>query len=116
MAVVPLPAVYVVANFKETQIGSMTTGQKVLIDVDALPGIDVEGRIDSFAPASGALFSLLPPENATGNFTKVVQRIPVRIRVDGKTEDIARLRAGMSVTATVDLRVPPPDDKARAAR
>lgn len=116
MAVVPLPAVYIVANFKETQIGSMAAGQKVTVDVDALPDLDFEGRVESFAPASGALFSLLPPENATGNFTKVVQRIPVRIRIEGKTESIARLRAGMSVSATVDLRDPASDGKAQAAK
>jgi len=116
MAVVPLPAVYVVANFKETQIGGMAPGQKVRVDVDALPDVEITGRVESFAPASGALFSLLPPENATGNFTKIVQRIPVRIRIEGQTENIARLKAGMSVTATVDLRETPESDKASASK
>jgi len=116
MAVVPLPSVYVVANFKETQISGMAPGQSVRISVDALPDLDVAGRVESFAPASGALFSLLPPENATGNFTKIVQRIPVRIRVDGKAENIARLRAGMSVGVTVDLREPPANDAGHAAK
>lgn len=104
MAVVPLPAVYVVANFKETQIGGMAPGQVVHVSIDALPDLDLTGRIESFAPASGALFSLLPPENATGNFTKIVQRIPVRIRLEGKPAQFALLRAGMSVGVTVDLR------------
>jgi membrane fusion protein (multidrug efflux system) len=67
----------------------------------------LKGRIESFAPASGSLFSLLPPENATGNFTKVVQRIPVRLRVEGPANDIAQLRAGLSVTVTIDLRSKP---------
>jgi len=110
MVVVPLPAVYIVANFKETQIGGMVTGQPVRISVDALPGVDLAGHIESFAPASGALFSLLPPENATGNFTKIVQRIPVRIRVEGEPEAIAKLRAGMSVGVTVDVRDAPRKD------
>jgi membrane fusion protein (multidrug efflux system) len=116
MAVVPLPAVYVVANFKETQIGEMKLGQAVEISVDALPNIDFKGEIESFAPASGALFSLLPPENATGNFTKIVQRIPVRIRVEARTEDLARLKAGMSVGVTVDLRGSVKTETARASQ
>lgn len=107
MAVVPLPNVYVVANFKETQIQSMVAGQAVRLDVDALPGVDFKGTIESLAPASGSLFSLLPPENATGNFTKVVQRIPIRIRVEGTADELARLRAGMSVAITVDVRDQP---------
>ncbi len=116
MAVVPLPAVYVIANFKETQVGEMKAGQSVRISVDALPSLDFSGSIESFAPASGALFSLLPPENATGNFTKIVQRIPVRVRVEAKAEDLARLKAGMSVGVTVDLREPAKGETARAAR
>lgn len=107
MAVVPLPAVYVVANFKETQIEDMVPGQPARIAVDALPGLALNGHIESFAPASGSLFSLLPPENATGNFTKVVQRIPVRIRVEGEANEIAQLKAGLSVTVTVDVRDKP---------
>lgn len=109
MAVVPLPAVYVVANFKETQIEDMVVGQKAGIAVDALPGVTYAGEIESFAPASGSLFSLLPPENASGNFTKVVQRIPVRIRLAGSADELAKLRAGMSVGVTVDLRSAPRD-------
>ena len=81
MAVVPLPQVYVVANFKETQLENMRPGQPVEIAVDAYPNHKLIGTVESFAPASGAVFSLLPPENATGNFTKIVQRVPVRIAV-----------------------------------
>ncbi len=104
MAVVPLPLVYVVANFKETQIAKMRRGQTVAISIDALPGMDFEGRVDSFSPASGSLFSLLPPENATGNYTKIVQRIPVKILVRGDISKIALLRPGMSAGVTIDTR------------
>jgi membrane fusion protein (multidrug efflux system) len=111
MAVVPLPAVYVVANFKETQIQGMTIGQHVDVAIDALSGRVYKGDIESFAPASGALFSLLPPENATGNFTKIVQRMPVRIKLNGNADDLALLKAGMSVSVTVDLRDKPSTTK-----
>lgn len=107
MVVVPLPAVYVVANFKETQIEAMAVGQRAAIHVDALPDEAYVGEIESLAPASGSLFSLLPPENASGNFTKIVQRIPVRIRLEGAVDQLSRLRAGMSVGVTVDLRPGP---------
>jgi membrane fusion protein (multidrug efflux system) len=103
LVVVPLPDVYVVANFKETQLVDMRPGQKVEMTVDAFPGRSFAAHIDSFAPASGAQFSILPPENATGNFTKVVQRIPVRIVVD-KPQDAALLRPGLSVYVSVDTR------------
>ncbi len=96
--------VYVVANFKETQVGRLQPGQKVLVSVDALPEHQIEGTVESFSPASGAIFSLLPPDNATGNFTKIVQRLPVRIHVP---EDVAvqrALRPGMSVVVRVDTR------------
>lgn len=106
MVIVPLPNVYVVANFKETQIRAMQVGQKAHVEIDGLPDSDLDGEVESFAPASGAVFSLLPPENATGNFTKIVQRIPVRIRLEGKAEQMAHLRAGMSVAVTVDLHAP----------
>jgi len=111
MALVPLPSVYVVANFKETQTEGMTIGQHVDVAVDALPSRVFKGDIESFAPASGALFSLLPPENATGNFTKIVQRLPVRIKLTGKVDELALLKAGMSVSVTVDLRDKPADAK-----
>jgi membrane fusion protein, multidrug efflux system len=103
MAVVPLHAVYVVANFKETQLTQVASGQPVAIEIDGFPGVALSGHVDSLAPASGLEFALLPPDNATGNFTKIVQRIPVRIALDD-TELTGRLRAGMSVVPTVDTR------------
>ncbi|QZO02390.1 HlyD family secretion protein [Chenggangzhangella methanolivorans] len=115
MAVVPLDRVYVDANFKETQLGEIEPGSKVRLSVDAYPEHDVTGVVDSLAPASGAQFSLLPPENATGNFTKIVQRVPVRIRV--APEDVARgrLRPGLSVIASVDTRTAPTDSSQTSA-
>ena len=103
VSVVPLTEVYVVANFKETQIGRIRPGAKVALEVDAYPGVEIEGVVDSLAPASGAEFSLLPPENATGNFTKVVQRLPVRVLVTHAPASVALL-PGLSVTAAVDTR------------
>src|SRR5579885_3257540 len=104
LSIVPLPHVYVTANFKETQLTWMRPGQEADITVDAFPDRVLKGRVESFAPASGAQFSLLPPDNATGNFTKIVQRVPVRIAVptDGKLAWL--LRPGLSVTVTVDTR------------
>jgi membrane fusion protein (multidrug efflux system) len=104
MAVVPLPQVYVVANFKETQLENMRQGQPVEIAVDAYPNHKLIGTVESFAPASGAVFSLLPPENATGNFTKVVQRVPVRIAVPKENALAGLLRPGLSVEVSVDTR------------
>jgi membrane fusion protein (multidrug efflux system) len=104
MAVVPLQRTYVVANFKETQLTDVKPGQPVRIKVDTFPGHDVEGRVDSLAPASGLEFSLLPPDNATGNFTKIVQRIPVKIVFDPRNPLAGRLRPGMSVSAEIDTR------------
>ncbi|MGE4373121.1 MAG: HlyD family secretion protein [Xanthobacter sp.] len=104
VAVVPLDAVYVDANFKETQLGRLKPGQKVSVYVDAYPDHDFTGHVVSVSPASGAVFSLLPPENATGNFTKIVQRIPVRIALDPAGLQKHELRPGMSVTAVVDTR------------
>lgn len=99
------PQVWVVANFKETQIGHMKPGQEVEITVDAIPGEPLHGRVDSLAPASGAQFALLPPDNATGNFNKVVQRVPVKIVFDQDSLQrmAGRLRLGLSVI--VDVRV-----------
>ncbi|WP_312889652.1 HlyD family secretion protein [Methylobacterium sp. R2-1] len=97
---------YLVANFKETQVGAMAAGQAVTLTVDALPGHVVRGRIVSFAPGTGAQFALLPPENATGNFTKIVQRVPVRIAIDPDDPLLGRLRPGLSVEASVYLRPP----------
>jgi len=101
LAVVPNER-YVIANFKETQVERMKPGQPAHVDVDAYGGLSVSGHVDSFAPASGAQFALLPPDNATGNFTKIVQRMPVRIRLDASRETLAGIRPGMSVIATVD--------------
>ncbi|HSD39972.1 MAG TPA: HlyD family secretion protein [Rhodocyclaceae bacterium] len=104
MSIVPVQQVYLVANYKETQIGRMRIGQAVKLHVDALPGQDLQGTVDSFSPGTGAQFALLPPENATGNFTKVVQRVPVRIRLDADAALRERLLPGMSVTAEVYTR------------
>ena len=94
--------IYLLANFKETQVGEMAAGQKVDFTVDALGGHTFKGRVASFTPGTGAQFALLPPENATGNFTKVVQRVPVRIALDANDPLLSRLRPGLSVTATVN--------------
>ena len=99
--VVPLVDVWVVANFKETEIRDVTPGDRAEVRVDAYPGRKFSGHVESLSPATGARFSLLPPDNATGNFTKVVQRIPVKIRVDGPVDAAHPLRPGMSVNATV---------------
>jgi membrane fusion protein, multidrug efflux system len=103
MAVVPLSAAYIVANYKETQLADVRPGQKVDIEVDTFAGRAFHGHVDSIAPASGQEFALLPPDNATGNFTKVVQRIPVKIVLDNSPRDDA-LRPGMSVYPTIDTR------------
>lgn len=103
MSVVPLDDVWVVANLKETELAHVIPGDPVEIEVDAYGKTKFEGQVESISPATGAKFSLLPPDNATGNFTKVVQRIPVRIRVENKDAQHP-LRPGMSVTATVRTR------------
>jgi len=104
LTLVPLKAVYVTANFKETQTVRMQPGQRATISVDALTGDDLSGTVESFAPGSGSTFSLLPFEPGTGNFTKIVQRVPVRIRFDPNQPGVARLRPGLSVTARVALK------------
>ncbi len=104
MAVVPLRAVYVSANYKETQLTDVHRGQPVTLDVDTFPGTIVHGVVNSIAPASGQEFALLPPDNATGNFTKIVQRVPVKITIDPNDPLIGRLRPGMSVEPTIDTR------------
>jgi membrane fusion protein, multidrug efflux system len=104
MALVDLDHVWVVANFKETQLDAMRPGQKATVEVDALGGREFEGHVDSIAAATGAKFSLLPPENATGNFVKVVQRIPVKIVLEAGQDPYHLLRPGMSVTPTVHIR------------
>ena len=101
ISVVPLSDVWVIANYKETQLTHVAVGQKAEIRVDTFPGIVLGAHVNSIAPASGSQFSLLPPDNATGNFTKVVQRIPVKLLLDPGDPLIGRLRPGMSVTATI---------------
>ena len=106
--VVPMAGgLYVIANFKETQLARMGAGEAVAVDVDMLGGQPLKGVVDSLAPGSGSTFALLPPENATGNFTKIVQRVPVRIRLL-PDDRLAQLRPGLSATATVDPRTAPP--------
>jgi len=100
---IPSDGIFVEANFKETQIARMQPGQTVEIGVDALPDQQFTGMVDSFAPASGSEFSLLPPENATGNFTKIVRRVPVKIRFRAGTS-LSRLRPGLSTTVRVKVR------------
>jgi len=104
MAVVPLQAVYIVANYKETQLTNVRPGQSATIDVDTFPGAKIHGHVDSLAPASGQEFALLPPDNATGNFTKIVQRIPLKIVVDEDDPLVGKLRPGMSVEPTIDTK------------
>jgi membrane fusion protein (multidrug efflux system) len=103
MAVVPLNAAYVVANFKETQLAHVRAGQPVRVTVDGVSGVTLAGHVDSLSPASGLEFALLPPDNATGNFTKIVQRIPVKIVLDDAASG-GVLRAGMSVEPTIDTK------------
>jgi len=103
-SLVPLDEIYVDANFKETQLAHLQPGQKVEISVDALPEHAIEGTVTSLAPASGAVFSLLPPDNATGNFTKIVQRLPVRIKVPADVAAQGKLRPGMSVVVSVNTK------------
>jgi len=100
---VPLQAAYVVANYKETQLANVKPGQPVRIDVDTFSGITVRGIVNSLAPASGQEFALLPPDNATGNFTKIVQRVPVKITIDKSDPLAGRLLPGMSVTTTIKV-------------
>ena len=95
------PQIWVTGNFKETQVADMRPGQPAHVEVDAFPGVELEGEVESFAGATGARFTLLPPDNATGNFTKVVQRVPVRVRLHELPADLP-LRPGLSVELTVD--------------
>jgi len=104
VALVPLDRIWIEANFKETQITRLKPGQLVEIAVDALPDRLFTGQIESFSPASGAVFSLLPPENATGNFTKIVQRVPLRISVPAEVAGAGILRPGLSVVVRVDTK------------
>ncbi|MDE2446635.1 MAG: HlyD family secretion protein, partial [Alphaproteobacteria bacterium] len=102
MALVPVQNSYILANFKETQVAAIHPGQKAEIEVDAFKGEKFEGVVESIAPGSGAEFSLLPPENATGNFTKITQRIPVKITLPATVA--AKMRPGLSTNVTIDSR------------
>jgi membrane fusion protein, multidrug efflux system len=104
MALVPLQRVYVIANFKETQLTDVHPGQSARIRVDTFPGEDIRGHVETLAPASGLEFSLLPPDNATGNFTKIVQRIPVKVVFAADNDLMGRLRPGLSVEVSIDTR------------
>jgi membrane fusion protein (multidrug efflux system) len=104
MTVIQLDRVWITGNFKETQLEDMRPGQPVTVDVDAYGGKDFKGKVDSIAAATGSRFSLLPPENATGNFVKVVQRVPVKIVLDEGQDADRLLRPGMSVTPTVHTK------------
>jgi membrane fusion protein (multidrug efflux system) len=104
MAIVPLSQVYVLANYKETQITNIRPGQHVTLGVDAFPALKVTGTVDSIAPASGQEFALLPPDNATGNFTKIVQRVPVKIVLDLTPDVVGKLLPGISVEPSIDTR------------
>jgi membrane fusion protein (multidrug efflux system) len=115
MSVVPLQAAYLVANFKETQLTHVRAGQSVEIEVDMFPGVKAHGHVDSLAPASGQEFALLPPDNATGNFTKIVQRIPVKIVLDPDSPLRGELRPGMSVDPTIMTKPAPRTTTASAS-
>ncbi|XAH26228.1 HlyD family secretion protein [Xylophilus sp. GW821-FHT01B05] len=104
LTVVPVQDIYLTANFKETQIGRMRAGQPATISVDALPGVTLQGTVQSFSPGTGSQFALLPAQNATGNFTKIVQRVPVRIHLESNPELRQVLIPGLSVTVQVDTR------------
>jgi membrane fusion protein, multidrug efflux system len=103
-ALVPLREVYIMANFKETQLTHVHAGEPARVHVDTFPNVDLQACVDSLAPASGLEFSLLPPDNATGNFTKIVQRVPVKIRLDSSQPLTGRLRPGMSVEVAIDTK------------
>lgn len=107
LALVPSDALYVDANFKETQLASIAPGETAKVSVDALDGEPITGTVESIAPASGSVFSLLPAENATGNFTKVVQRVPVRVKLPAEALTSGKLRAGLSVVVDIDSRTMP---------
>jgi membrane fusion protein, multidrug efflux system len=104
LAIVPAHGLWVDANFKESQLAAMREGQQAEVVADVLPGVSFRGRVASLAPATGAQFSVIPPENATGNFTKIVQRVPVRIRLEDDASEIGKLRPGLSVVVRVDGR------------
>lgn len=104
LAVVPLQQAYITANYLETQLVDVRQGQRVTVKVDALPGKTFTGHVDSIAPATGATFSAISPDNATGNYTKVVQRLPVKIILDANQADLAQLRVGMSAIPEIEVQ------------
>jgi membrane fusion protein (multidrug efflux system) len=104
MSIVPARGLWIDANFKESQLARFRPGMAAIVEADAVPGRQFHGHVASLSPATGAQFSVLPPENATGNFTKIVQRIPVRIVLDDADGVLGVLRPGLSVTAEVDAR------------
>lgn len=104
LSVVPATALWIDANFKEDQLAGIRPGQRARIVADAAPGRAIDGHVASLSPGSGAVFSVIPPENATGNFTKIVQRVPVRIMLDGDAAALGTLRPGLSVTVSIDTR------------
>lgn len=106
LAVVPLDKAYVEANLRETQLRGVRPGQAATIGVDSLPGVTLRGHVESVSPASGVTFAAIAPENGTGNFTKIVQRLPVRIRIDPGQPAASQLRVGMSVTPSIDTNGP----------
>jgi membrane fusion protein, multidrug efflux system len=116
IAAVPLPNLWVIANYKETQMTNLRIGQPAHIAVDAFPDLVLSGHVESWSPGSGSTFALLPPDNATGNFTKVVQRIPVKIALDSDPALGALVRPGMSVEATIDTGAAPLTDVSDRAR
>ena len=103
----PLPNVWVIANYKETQLTHMAVGEKADVQVDTFPGHVLRGHVIAFAPGAGSQFALLPPDNATGNFTKVVQRIPVKLTFAADNPLRGKIRPGMSVTAKVNIKDAP---------
>jgi len=108
IAVLPLATLWVTANYKETQMTHVRVGQPARVTVDAFPDLVLTGRVDSWSPGTGSTFALLPPDNATGNFTKVVQRVPVKITLDANPYLGTLLRAGMSVETRIDTGATPP--------
>ena len=104
ISVIPSRGLWVDANFKEDQLARIKPGQGVTIAADVLPGRRFQGRVESLAPGTGAVFSVIPPENATGNFTKIVQRVPVRVALDPEAARLGGLRPGLSITASIDTR------------
>ena len=108
LSVIPEQGLWVDANFKEDQLARMRPGQTATLVADVMPARVIHGHLQSLAPGTGAIFSVIPPENATGNFTKIVQRVPVRIALDPQDARLGRLRPGLSMTVSIDTRPAPP--------